>query len=91
MSFFGNYSAAFSWHLTEERIDQFYYDCWMGVRRYLLNDPDESLPQANRKMRRLKLADRVVKAIFYALLAYWLWKSALLQSFETQLVRLGNR
>ncbi|EDS42237.1 fatty acyl-CoA reductase 1 [Culex quinquefasciatus] len=87
----GDDIAAFSWHLTEERIDQFYYDCWMGVRRYLLNDPDESLPQANRKMRRLKLADRVVKAIFYALLAYWLWKSALLQSFETQLVRLGNR
>ncbi|XP_058457841.1 putative fatty acyl-CoA reductase CG5065 [Malaya genurostris] len=66
----------FSWHLSEMRVDQFYYDCWLGVRRYLLNDPDETLPQAIRKVHRLMVIDRLLKVGLGLLAVYVLWKSS---------------
>lgn len=83
-------SASFSWNLSEEKLDQFYFDCWMGVRRYLLNDPDETIPKAARKMNRLILIDRVLKVGFALLVLYFVWQSSILHNLETQLVRYSR-
>ncbi|XP_029721120.2 putative fatty acyl-CoA reductase CG5065 [Aedes albopictus] len=79
--------TTFSWHLSEEKVDQFYFDCWLGVRRYLLNDPDDTLPKAIKKMNRLILIDRILKAAFALLVVYLVWRSSIFHSLETQLVR----
>ncbi|XP_055533758.1 putative fatty acyl-CoA reductase CG5065 [Wyeomyia smithii] len=83
----GNDIENFSWHLSEQRIDQFYYDCWMGVRRYLLNDPDDTLPQAIRKVHRLIVIDRLLKTSLGLLVVWVVWKSSLFQN----LVGLSGR
>ncbi|XP_065077925.1 fatty acyl-CoA reductase wat-like [Ochlerotatus camptorhynchus] len=83
----GDDVKTFSWHLSEEKIDQFYFECWMGVRRYLLNDPDETIPKAAKKMNRLILIDRVLKVGFALLVLYLVWHSSILHHLEMQLVR----
>ncbi|XP_055596672.1 putative fatty acyl-CoA reductase CG5065 [Uranotaenia lowii] len=86
----GDDISTFSWHLSEEKIDQYYLDCWHGVRKYLLNEPDETLPETNRRMERLIIVDRFLKIAFCLLVGYLIVKSSLFHSLETKLVRFAR-
>ncbi|XP_055711089.1 fatty acyl-CoA reductase 1-like [Phlebotomus papatasi] len=53
-------------------LKEYMYRSTLGGRRYLLNQPDEDLPQARRNYRIFWLLDRGVKLIFWSSLIYFL-------------------
>uniref|UniRef100_A0A1B0DE70 Fatty acyl-CoA reductase n=1 Tax=Phlebotomus papatasi TaxID=29031 RepID=A0A1B0DE70_PHLPP len=53
-------------------LKEYMYQSTLGGRRYLLNQPDEDLPQARRNYRIFWLLDRGVKLIFWSSLIYFL-------------------
>lgn len=41
------------------------------IRKYILKDPDETLPEARKHHNRLILADNIVRTIFWGTLAFY--------------------
>ncbi|XP_063696526.1 putative fatty acyl-CoA reductase CG5065 [Culicoides brevitarsis] len=41
------------------------------IRKYLLKDPDETLPAARKKFQRIKFADKTIKAAFWSACVYF--------------------
>lgn len=41
------------------------------IRKYIMKDPDETLPAARERYRRLVLADKTIRTILYGTLAFY--------------------
>uniref|UniRef100_A0A336M984 Fatty acyl-CoA reductase n=1 Tax=Culicoides sonorensis TaxID=179676 RepID=A0A336M984_CULSO len=57
--------------------DRFNKNTIKCIRKYILKDPDETIPAARKRLGRLKLADNVVRAIFWSTIAYYLYSFVL--------------
>lgn len=47
-------------------VREYFIDCMLGARRYLLHEKDENLPKARLNYKRMALIDRIVKLVFYS-------------------------
>ena len=52
-------------------IYKYFEDCILGGRRYLLKQPDDTIPSARRMMQVMYLLDRFCKFVIYGGLLYW--------------------
>lgn len=50
---------------------QYLTDCVLGARRFLLNEPDENIPRAQRNFARMWWVDALTRCIVYGLLTWW--------------------
>ncbi|XP_037902545.1 putative fatty acyl-CoA reductase CG5065 [Hermetia illucens] len=59
-----------------EKIDvdlvEYFEACTLCARRYILNEPDDTIPQARKHMKVMYCVDRVVKTVFLGILLYYL-------------------
>lgn len=53
-------------------------DCVLGARRFLLNEPDENIPRAQRNYRRMWWVDAVTRTVVYGLLFWWVSEKLML-------------
>ncbi|KAG4068331.1 hypothetical protein HA402_007851 [Bradysia odoriphaga] len=51
-------------------VREYFMDCMLGARRYLLHEKDENLPKARLNYKRMDLLDKVVKLVFYIGIIY---------------------
>lgn len=51
-------------------ITLYFRNCILGARRYLLNEKDENIPRALNNLRRLKIVDKVCKAVIATVFLY---------------------
>lgn len=58
-------------------IYKFFEYASLGGRRYILNQPDDMLPQARRMMQVMYLLDRFCKLLIYGGLFYWFMNNIL--------------
>ncbi|XP_053622047.1 putative fatty acyl-CoA reductase CG5065 [Plodia interpunctella] len=78
--------------IKAEDHDDFYYEmetvdrneyfkqCCIGGRKFLLKEKDEDLPRAKAHFTRMLILDKMVQCIFYGTLFWWLVNSSYVQS-----------
>lgn len=55
-------------------MQEYYRRCILGGRRYLMRESDDTIPAAKEKLKRLLMINKIAKGLFFALLAYILYK-----------------
>lgn len=58
---------------TAKNYTKYTLECLHCARKYILKDPDETIPDAIKHYRRLQIADKVVWSIFYGGVIYKLY------------------
>jgi len=71
---------AFSYDFEVEDVFVFFKNCLIGARRYLLNEPDDTIPDAKAHFKRMSVLDNVLKILFWGLIFYWLFNSQLTEN-----------
>ncbi|XP_055629552.1 fatty acyl-CoA reductase wat-like isoform X1 [Toxorhynchites rutilus septentrionalis] len=57
---------------------QYVYRSTLGGRQYIMNEPDDTLPYATTRARRLQVANTILKYLFYFSLLYLIYKRFLI-------------
>uniref|UniRef100_A0A182NNF0 Fatty acyl-CoA reductase n=1 Tax=Anopheles dirus TaxID=7168 RepID=A0A182NNF0_9DIPT len=65
----------FGWVLPETLTGKYLENAYIPMRRYLMKDPDETIPYAQRKLARMELAERIILIITWCLLLVAFYKS----------------
>ncbi|KAK9738285.1 Male sterility protein [Popillia japonica] len=63
-------------------MNEYLIKMYIGMRRYILKEPDENLPKARRFMRIMVWADWILGIIFKLLIAYFFYRMVLLRIFN---------
>ncbi|KAJ2942775.1 hypothetical protein O0L34_g14963 [Tuta absoluta] len=64
-------------------IPQYFEDCVVAARRYILKEPDDTIPAAKRHMKVMWFVDKVFTLFFYGLLLWYFLKWTGLFGFGT--------
>lgn len=62
-------------------MQEYYRRCILGGRRYLMRESDDTIPAAKEKLKRLLMINKIAKGLFFALLAYILYKTVYVPYF----------
>uniref|UniRef100_A0A182YI04 Fatty acyl-CoA reductase n=1 Tax=Anopheles stephensi TaxID=30069 RepID=A0A182YI04_ANOST len=55
--------STFGWYMPRSLTGKYLENAYLTIRRYLMKDPDETIPYAKRKLARMVLADRIIQII----------------------------
>uniref|UniRef100_A0A182MBQ0 Fatty acyl-CoA reductase n=1 Tax=Anopheles culicifacies TaxID=139723 RepID=A0A182MBQ0_9DIPT len=55
--------STFGWYMPRTLSGKYLENAYITIRRYLMKDPDDTIPYAKRKLARMILVDRIIKII----------------------------
>ncbi|XP_050074474.1 putative fatty acyl-CoA reductase CG5065 [Anopheles maculipalpis] len=55
--------STFGWYMPRKLTGKYLENAYITIRRYLMKDPDETIPYAKRKLARMVLVDRIIQII----------------------------
>lgn len=54
--------------------EEYFHRYWMGIRLYLLNDPQSTIESAKRKVQRFKIASTVILTLLILVFGYYVYR-----------------
>ncbi|XP_053672182.1 putative fatty acyl-CoA reductase CG5065 [Anopheles nili] len=71
----------FGWYMPRKLTGKYLENAYITIRRYLMKDPDDTIPYAKRKLARMILADRIIQIIACCLMLVGICRSLFAGSF----------
>lgn len=72
------FSETFNISYLRKGTYDYFEDCILGARRYLMKEPDSTIPSAIKNMNRLVIIYRTAQAAFFGFVMYVLYQKVLL-------------